>query len=357
MSLALDDWPCQLQTIDARFVSAELNLNTGGSREIGWISSLIWACCTPIRNLHVHSSRERLVNPEHESEKLACCGQGIGKRKTFKLPALRKVALDCSEDLLELYTHAKQLAELNILPHNQKQCAAVSRTCKEIPNLSALACIQLDEDYCDLCNFLQGNPQLVRLNVVCNYHTTLGVLRLLEEHGQSIVSLTLESSKLGMPGGVTLKSLRQLRLDAYTWVRLHAYAWSSKDRIEYHTWMRNYFEGCTTLEVLAFSRELMTYDDMNFIQELISEIGSFAGNEEAWLAYTTYRAQYALEEAERYAKVFPRLRWIYISQMPIAIENGKATMDLKYHLLDDDLYLKELFGIANSEFPTSSGMD
>jgi hypothetical protein len=150
----------------------------------------------------------------------------------------------------------------------------------------------------------------------------------------------------------TLKGLEQIHLSAG-----HQWGWRHDWKID-HELMREYLSKLPNLKKVAFSRDSYEgsimgiefyYEDKSPARELVeSHPGWEDTNEELW---ELGHRQMAIEEANLYVGVMPKLEWMFFGQLPMEVRRHKdsdedvTTVEIMSERDDCWTLLRRMFGI------------
>ncbi|CAF9925270.1 MAG: hypothetical protein HETSPECPRED_005792 [Heterodermia speciosa] len=194
-------------------------------------------------------------------------------------------------------------------------------------------------------SFLHANPQISMLALPSSLPSTTLDTKIvpLLENFRNLTSLRLvwaekSISESALQGLCTLKTLKQVCLSAGTQI-----GWRHDWLID-HGCLRRCLRTLPCLERLALSRD--SYNSALGTEMYYSEAEHLTASQSR--KWERRHRQRMLDEANTYARVIPRLEWIYLGQIPMGIVKGDQTGSKRVRVLfqeRDDLwtFLRKMF--------------
>ncbi|KAL8734040.1 MAG: hypothetical protein Q9166_001801 [cf. Caloplaca sp. 2 TL-2023] len=200
-------------------------------------------------------------------------------------------------------------------------------------------------------DFLSSNPQLSKLRFAYPAPVEFledQILPLLAQSFSKLssLSLTFDSQSINRHALETISqisTLEQLLLSAG-----EQYGWRYNWLID-HQAMRNHLSKLTLLKRLAFDRD--SYDngisqscDRYYVDKWIRP-GDLLDQNHTEEIFEIEHREAMLDEASQYLEVMPQLEWLYLGQIPMAVDmNTKDVEPLTTERDDCYTFLKEMFG-------------
>ena len=192
-------------------------------------------------------------------------------------------------------------------------------------------------------SFLHANPHLAKLalpNAVPSTTMKIHIVPLLGNfRGLTSLSLVWEGTSISnsaLRQISSLKTLRQIHLSAGEQL-----GWKYDWRIN-HDSLRRYLRTLPLLEKLAFSRDSYSSDVFGIETELYYT----QWDSQRWEPRHRRRI---VDQAKKYVKVMPQLKWIYFGQLPMDVETSEKTGSRFVRLLSEErddcwTFLRRMFG-------------
>lgn len=199
--------------------------------------------------------------------------------------------------------------------------------------------------------FLKSNPQLTRLSIFWPQHPTnmREVVSLLPRSFSRLRSLRLTWYGTFIPEDVlrllgTITSLEQICLAAG-----QKFYWTPEFLID-HDAMRHNLAPLRNLRKIAFDRD--SYDiGVENPESYYSVPNQLPVDDEFRLHWERNHRDMIVTEARKYMRVFPKLGWLYIGQLPMKIDANSAQGVVVLSERDEDITLLDrVFGYAGKFF-------